>query len=317
MPLLTAPLAFLGRHATTMMALGIFAGLGLPGLSAHLQSLIVPMVWLLMFLSMAPIRWADVAGHFRRPVLFALTMAWMLAVTPVLMWLVVKDAGLSQGLVIALVLTAATSPLLSTPAVGILIGLDGAFLLLVMVAQTLLVPLTLPGVAATLVATPISTLDLMLRLSVFVGSTVLAAMAMQRLCGMARIDGWREEIHGIAVVLLVGVAAGLMSGVPAAFRADPGHVLFVTGLSFAVYTGLQAAGAGAFWALGRLMRRDWDRIKVLTVAFASGNRNLAILIAVLLPAIDPDTMLYFVLGQFPIYLMPAVWRHLAKRLLPA
>ena len=65
------------------------------------------------------------------------------------------------------------------------------------------------------------------------------------------------------------------------------------------------------------MGRDWGRVKVLSASFASGNRNLAILIAVLLPAIDPDTMLYFVVGQFPIYLMPAVWRQLAKRLLPA
>jgi len=94
-------------------------------------------------------------------------------------------------------------------------------------------------------------------------------------------------------------------------------VIFVTILSFAVYAGLQLAGAGVFAVVGRAMGRDWGRVKVLSASFASGNRNLAILIAVLLPAIDPDTMLYFVVGQFPIYLMPAVWRQLAKRLLPA
>ena len=118
-------------------------------------------------------------------------------------------------------------------------------------------------------------------------------------------------------MLLFGFAAGLTAGVPAAFDADPGHVFFVTALSFAAFAGLQAAGAGTFWALGRLLGRKWDRVKILSVAFVSGNRNLAVLIAVVLPAIDPDTMLYFMVGQFPIYLMPAVWKLLAKRLLRA
>lgn len=315
--LLVSPLAFLGRHGTTMMAVGLFAGLVLPGPAAHLRPWLGPMVWCLMALSLVHIRWAEVVGHIRRPVLFATTLVWMLAVTPVLMWLLVKDAGLSPGLVVAMVLTAATGPLISTPAVGMLIGLDGAFLVLVLVAETFLVPLTLPVVSATLVATPVSTFDLMGRLALLVSTTFFVALAAQRVFGIARLERWRQPMHGLTVILLVGFAAGLMSGAPAAFRADPGKVVFVTGLCFAVYLGLQAAGAVAFAAFGRVLRRDWDRAKVLTAAFVSGNRNLAILIAVLLPNIDPDTMLYFVLGQFPIYLMPALWRHLAKRLLPA
>ena len=69
--------------------------------------------------------------------------------------------------------------------------------------------------------------------------------------------------------------------------------------------------------LGRVLKRDWTRVQVLSAAFTSGNRNLAILVAVLLPVAEPDTILYLMVGQFPVYLMPAVWRHLAKRLLPA
>lgn len=312
-----AALAFLGRHATTMMAVGVFAGLAFPGVTVHLQPWLTEMVWVLMFVSMVHIDWADVAGHIRRPFLLGATLVWMLALAPVLMWLLVKDSGLSPGLVVAVVLTAASCPLMSTPAVGMVIGLDGAFLLLVLIAETFLVPLTLPVVSATLVDIPLSTLDLMGRLAALVASTFVAAVIAQRVLGRARIDAWRQPLHGISVILLVGFAAGLMAGVPQAFRDNPDHVVFVTVLSFAVYGGLQLAGAGVFVAVGRMLGRDWDRSKILSVSFASGNRNLAILIAVLLPAIDPDTMLYFVLGQFPIYLMPAVWRQLAKRLLPA
>ncbi|MEQ8507265.1 MAG: hypothetical protein RIB80_18235 [Rhodospirillales bacterium] len=310
-------LGFLGRHATTMMAVGVFSGLALPGVTIHLQPWLTHMVWVLMFVSMVHIDWADVIGHIRRPFLLGTALVWMLAVTPVLMWLIVKDTGLSPGLIVAVVLTAASCPLMSTPAVGMIIGLDGAFLLLVLVAETFLVPLTLPVVSSTLVATPLSTLDLMGRLAALVASTFAAAVAAQWILGKGRLTAWREPLHGVSVVLLVGFAAGLMAGVPQAFAEDPDHVIFVTILSFAVYAGLQLAGAGAFMVVGRALGRDWDRVKVLSAAFASGNRNLAILIAVLLPAIDADTMLYFVVGQFPIYLMPAVWRQLAKRLLPA
>ncbi len=309
-------LAFLGRHATTMMAVGVFSGLAFPGVTVHLQPWLTEMVWVLMFVSMVHIDWADVMGHIRRPFLLGATLVWMLALAPVLMWLLVKDSGLSPGLVVAVVLTAASCPLMSTPAVGMVIGLDGAFLLLVLIAETFLVPLTLPVVSATLVDIPLSTLDLMGRLAALVASTFAAAVIAQRILGRARIDGWRQPLHGVSVILLVGFAAGLMAGVPQAFRDNPDHVVFVTALSFAVYGGLQVAGAGVFVVVGRVLGRDWDRVKVLSASFASGNRNLAILIAVLLPAIDPDTMLYFVLGQFPIYLMPAVWRQLAKRLLP-
>ncbi len=308
-------LAFLGRHATTMMAFGVFSGLALPGLAIHLQPWLSPMVWLLMAVSMVQIRWADAVAHLKRPVLLGATLVWMLCVTPVLMWLIVKDASLSPGLIVALVLTAATSPLMSTPAVGMIIGLDAAFLLLVLVLETLLVPLTLPIVSANLVEVPISTLDLMQRLAVFVFSSVAAAVLLQRFLGETRIDAARDHLHGASVILLVGFAAGLMAGIPAAFQEDPGHVAFVTALSFAVFAGLQLAGMGAFWALGRAMGRGWDRVKILSVAFVSGNRNMAILIAVLFPAIAPDTMLYFMVGQFPIYLVPAVWEQVVERLL--
>lgn len=315
--LIVSGLAFLGRHATTMMAVGVFSGLAFPGVTVHLQPWLTEMVWVLMFVSMVHIDWADVMGHIRRPFLLGVTLVWMLALAPVLMWLLVRDSGLSPGLVAAMVLTAASCPLMSTPAVGMVIGLDGAFLLLVLIAETFLVPLTLPVVSSALVDIPLSTLDLMGRLAALVASTFAAAVIVQRILGKTRLESWRQPLHGVSVILLVGFAAGLMAGVPQAFRDNPDHVVFVTALSFAVYVGLQLAGAGAFAVVGRVLGRDWDRVKVLSASFASGNRNLAILIAVLLPAIDPDTMLYFMVGQFPIYLMPAVWRQVAKRLLPA
>jgi BASS family bile acid:Na+ symporter len=48
------------------------------------------------------------------------------------------------------------------------------------------------------------------------------------------------------------------------------------------------------------------RRSALTVGFASGNRNMGLLLAVLPAESPPDVLLFFVLAQLPIYILPAV-----------
>ena len=68
---------------------------------------------------------------------------------------------------------------------------------------------------------------------------------------------------------------------------------------------LQALGGLVFWRL--------ERGAALSVALASGNRNMAILIAAMGPAAHPDFGLFFAVVQFPIYLLPAVLGPLYRR----
>jgi BASS family bile acid:Na+ symporter len=108
-------------------------------------------------------------------------------------------------------------------------------------------------------------------------------------------------------VLLVVFAIAIMDGVTRRFVEAPSHVLMVLAVAFAAYIGFQGAGAAVFTPLGRR--------SALTVGFSSGNRNMALLLAVLPAGVDPDIPLYFALGQLPIYIMPAILAPVYGRLL--
>ena len=81
----------------------------------------------------------------------------------------------------------------------------------------------------------------------------------------------------------------------------------VTAISFVANAGLQVASALAFAWTGRL--------RALSLAFAGGNRNMALLLAILPPDIHPDVVLYFAMAQIPMYLSPALLKPLSRRLL--
>ncbi len=58
------------------------------------------------------------------------------------------------------------------------------------------------------------------------------------------------------------------------------------------------------------------RCEAFSVGLASGNRAMALWIAVI-PAMHSDVFLYFAMAQFPVYLLPAVMAYVYARLLPA
>lgn len=295
------------------MALGVVAGLFLPWLSRQLEPLLTPAVWLLLLLAMLRVDWQAMARHLRRPALLAGLVAWMLVLTPVLMYGVAVVAGLPPALVLATVLAAGSAPLMSTPAVGLILGLDAVLLLATLILGTLLMPLALPLVvdAALGLDLALDSGGLMLRLGAFVGSALVVSVAARAVVGPDRLARQGGRMDGIAVVLLVLFAVAIMDGVLARIVAEPARILGIVVLSFAVYFGLQAVGS-AVWSV---FLRGRDRRTALSAGFVTGNRNLAVFLAVLPETTDPDVLLYFALGQFPIYIMPMVLRPICRRFL--
>ena len=85
---------------------------------------------------------------------------------------------------------------------------------------------------------------------------------------------------------------------PAVRAHNPWHVLRFIIAAFAANILLQLLGTGVAAAMGRR--------SALTVGFASGNRNMDLLLAVLPADSAPDLLLFFALAQLPIYILPAV-----------
>ncbi len=304
-----AALNYLGRHATTVMVSAVFIGLAVQPLAAASKPLLLPGVWALLTLSMMRLERAAFVAVFRKPVRMGSALIWMLGIMPVVMWGAVTLFPFSEPITAALVLTAGSSSLMSTPAIGLILGLDAAFILAVLVVATLILPFTLPVVAVALLGLhlEISVLDLTIRLAALVGSSGLAALGMRAMIGAKRLNRAAPTMDGVAVVLLVLFAIPLMDGITARLFAEPAYMLFLTGVSFAVYIGQMLLTALVFGLLWR------DRHAALSAGLAAGCRNLAILIAVLAGAADREIITYFALAQFPIYIMPMVMKLMFAR----
>ena len=292
----------LGRHAPVAMAFGIFIGLAVQPLASVSKPMLMPAVWALLMLSMMRLEPSILFAVLRRPQRLGMTVFWMLVVTPLLMWGLISISPFTSDLKAALLLTAGSSALMSTTAVGIMMGLDGAFIFAVMVVSTVLLPVTLPITALILIGIDleVGVLDLMIRLTSFVGSAIVVALLLRWLIGEQRIKKGSVALDGYTVLLLWLFAIPLMDGITARLFAEPGHMLFLIILSFLVYVGLMLAGVlvfGIFWRENR---------PALSAGLLSGCRNLGIIIAVLPDDAPPEIITFFALAQFPIYIMPSL-----------
>ena len=293
-------LGFLGRHAPQAMALGVFVGLVLPSVADMLRPWLAPAVWVLLYVAMMRIAWRDLVERMRRPVFSAALIFWMLIVTPTIVAGALAFFDIRPGLVAAMVLAASSAPLFSTPSLGVMFGLDGALLLIVLVATTFLVPLTLPLMASMLIGFDLGAEPsaLMLRLGGLVLSAAVCAVITRWLFGETRVAAAAQVLDGFSVVLLI-------------IFADPLDIAYVAALSFALYTGLMILGFTVF----ALAAPGVGQRGSLSAGFISGTRNLAIILAVLPANVDLDVPLFFAVGQFPIYIMPMVLRPVFRKLL--
>ena len=169
------PLAFIGRHAPKFLAGGVLVGFIAPPLAALARPLLVPALVIPLALALIRLDWTTIAACRRRPVLIAALVVWLLGVCPLLVWAVTTPAmalGLPAELREALILMSASSPIMSSVAIALFVGLDASLAVVAVVFATALVPLTLPPVALALLdrELTISLPSFTARLAAMVGS---------------------------------------------------------------------------------------------------------------------------------------------------
>jgi predicted Na+-dependent transporter len=306
--MLAAALGWLGRHGKAALAGGIFLGLAAPPLAEHFRPALTPSVVALLALTFLRMDWAALGGHVRRPLPSVLLVAWLLAASPALMTAATRMLGLPSGLAAAMLLWAASPPLIAAPAIATLLGLDGALALVGTVLATFVMPLTLPPVALLLAGIDVG-LDLgslFLRLALIVFGALAVALLARRAFGPGPIAAHPQRIDGAIVLALLVFAVGAMDGVTEEALARPLRTAGFVAAAFAANLSFQALGAAVFV---RLQRRT-----ALGLGVASGNRNLAVLVGSLGAAAPPDVFLYFAVGQLPIYLLPVLLAPIYRRL---
>ncbi len=291
-----------GRKGSLLLALGIFAGLLTPPVASALRDVVTPVVFCLMTLVLLRVDPSQVVAYLRRPALVAALLAWLLLACPILAWLVARATGLDGPLGAALVIMATGCAATSSPAFARLVGLDGEVSLVVALLSTLLVPFTAPPLALGLLGVDlsISVPALTTRLALVVGLPLLLSLVIRRLVPRDTLAAWGPAVDGAVVLLVVLYGFGVMDGVLALLIADPAFILGGVALAFAGAAGLNAVTAAAFLPAGRRL--------ALSAGLLSGNRNMALYLAVLPTTTDQRILLFFALCQFPLFLSPFLLR---------
>lgn len=304
-----SPLAFMGRHATLFLALGVFLGFALPSLASVVRPFLVLFIAGPLIIALMRIEWAEMWAYTRRWPLILLLSAWMLVASPVLVFLTLNGTDIAPGVIAGIVLMAAAPPIVSAAAIALFLGLDGAIIVVVTVACMWLTPLILPPMALNLLdlQIDISLWTFMGRLALLTTVAFVAAWIGRWALGKERLARASIHLDGLAVLSMLIFVVGVFDGVTEMTFEMPRHVLIACALGYVFNIGLQAVSTAIFWKLGRRV--------ALSVGLMAGNCNMGLVLVTLAGGADADTAMFFAVGQLPMYTLPMLLTPLYRRLL--
>ena len=302
--------AFLGRYGTQGFALSICLGLTLPQFAAAARPLLAVTIFIFVMLTFARAETAAMRSVFQKPKALIIACVWLLLAPVVVIMLVLMGVGrgnLDPGLVLGLAIMAAAPPIMSAPAVAMLLGLEPTLLLSAVLVTTALAPLLSPILVEIVAgaAVPLDVSVLVQRLLLLIGGAMLGAFALRKVLGMERIRANRSTFDGIGVFMYFLFAIAAMDGVMVAALEMPLKVAQFLLFAFA----MSGVGFASAWLCLKALP-EADRF---VLGYATCQRNMGLLIAALGAAAPQSTFLFFALAQFPIYLMPQLIKPLAKR----
>lgn len=310
--LLLKGLDWLGGQGTRAIALSLFVGMALPPLSALMKPLIPHAVFLLLLVAFLRVDAEAVWRRLRRPWLVIAVVVWMMVVLPLGFGALLYLAGIAAwqpGILIAFVIMASAPPIMSSPGITYLLGLDGALSLTVLVVALVLTPLLCPVIAHILTgdALPISATGLGIRLAGLLAGSLVVALVLRWLIGRERIERSARIFDGSNVILLFVFAVAIMDGVAARLIADPALVLGFLAAAFVL--------ALTFITLSALIFRLAGLDPALVIGISCGNRNMALMAAALAGVIPDVSWIFFAVAQVPIYLLPWMMKPVVERLM--
>jgi hypothetical protein len=287
----------------------VLFGIAIPPLGALLRPYVTEAIFLLLVISFMLVDLAALRAHLRRPGLIVAATAWTTIGVPLIFGVAAHLAGLdarSPGLFLALMLQAIASPMMASPAIAALMGLDATLVLVTLVTSTALVPFTASLFAALFLAATLSISPLALgaKLLAILAGSLLVATIIRWLFGTEAIQRHRRPIDGLNIIILLVFVAAVMGNVIADFLADPLPSIAIALLAFAIFF--------ALLIVTTLRRIGYEQ--ALALGLMVSQRNLGLMLAATAGALPGMTWLYVALTQFPYYLAPQMLTPIARRL---
>jgi BASS family bile acid:Na+ symporter len=306
-----AALAWLGRQGTRAIAALVFIGIVIPPLGALLKPWVTEAVFILLVISFMRVDVAAMRGYLARPALVVWATLWSTVAVPLLFGIGSIVTGFDRmfpDLFLGVMLQAVASPMMASPALVALMGLDSTLVLITLVTSTALVPLTAPLFASVFFgsALTLSPLALGVKLFAILAGAICVAAVIRRVAGADAIVRHKQAIDGFNILVLLVFVSAVMGTVAASFWADPVGVLLLTVLAFVIFAVLLGATALVF-------RRAGPE-RALALGLMASQRNMGLMLAGTDGVLPGLTWLYFALAQFPIYLSPQFLKPLVLRL---
>lgn len=304
-------LTWLGSQGTRAVAAVVFIATAVPPLGALLRPHVTQAILVLLCISFMRVDLAALYGHLRRPALVATATAWTTIGVPLIVGLITHATGLTDrapGLALALMLQSTASPMMASPALAALMGLDATLILVTLVTATAIVPFTASLFASLFLGgmLNISPLTLGLKLLGILAASLLAASVIRWVFGTNAIQRHKRPIDGFNIIILLIFASAIMGDVAHDFVADPIFTIGIAALAFAIYFSLLAVTTLLFRRIG------YER--ALALGLMVSQRNLGLMLAATAGALPATTWLYFAMTQFPIHLSPYLLTPIARRL---
>lgn len=298
-----AAFAYLGRHASSAYAISIFLGLALPQLASALRPAIPISIFIFIMLAFARANLPGLKIVFRNPGRLAYAVAVSSIIPPLVGWVFLSlpmTQNLDPGLRLGVALMAAAPPLMASPVYAALLGFENSFALTTLVLGMVMTPATAPLLASALAgaAVPLSPLALAERLAIFIGGGMIVGLILRRFTGVERLTRWKNELDGIGVLMFFLFAIAAMDGVLDLFMARPGFVF----LLLALCSGLSILA----FSLGYLSLKGFGFNDGFSVSICIGLRNMGLLMVPIISIVPTTTFLYFALAQVPVYVAPVI-----------
>src|SRR6516225_1399493 len=214
--ILTSPvqaLTWIGGQGARAIAALVFIGVALPPLGELLKPCVAEAIFLLLCISFMRVDVSALRNYLRRPALVIAATAWTTLAVPAIIGLGAVAVGTDArwpDLFLALMLQGVASPMMASPALAAVMGLDATLVLVTLVTSTTLVPFTAPLLAYAFLGTAfkLSPLGLGVKLAAILSGSLLVALVLRRAMGVAAIQRHKLTIDGInIIVLLVFVSA--------------------------------------------------------------------------------------------------------------
>lgn len=304
-------LTWIGDQGTRAVAAVVFIAVAVPPIGALLRPYLTWAIVGLLCISFMRVDLAALYGHLRRPALVATATAWTTLGVPLLVGLIAWATGFDNhapGLFLGLMLQGMASPMMASPALAAMMGLDATLVLITLVTSTALVPFTATLFAGLFLGAKLSVTPLALgfKLLGLLAGSLLGATVIRRLAGAEAIQRHKRPIDGINIIILLAFASAVMGDVAHDVLTDPVFTIGTALLSFAIYF--------ALLALTTLIFRRIGYERALALGLMVSQRNLGLMLAATAGALPPTTWLYFAMTQFPIHLSPYMLTPIARRL---